>query len=422
MAISGSRRTERPSERAMSVLWQRSHELPEGLVAEDGTRLRVVYPGRASARAGPDFRDAVIADEGGRLLTGDVELHVNAPDWYSHGHHLDPRYSGVVLHVVLRPQGRARSRQRSGTTVPIASLPQPPAAADGPDGTPPDLGQPAEGPRPEVLDEAGDRRFLDRSRGFAEELARDRDGADQVAYRAILEALGYASNKRPFRVLADRVPVSLLTRLRREPSGTRLAALKALLVGTSGLLAHLRPPQEARSLGRMRRLLPRTRTMRADRWALFRVRPANHPVARMLGAAHLVERHIERGFARGLAVEVQGGDCRPPPDSRSLREALMVRPFIGPGRAGDVVVNVVLPFVHAFAQVAGLPALGRAAVDRYHAFPKLEENELTREARRIFGATLDPRWVRGARRQQGLIHLYRGMVGTRTAVEGRQVD
>ena len=404
MAISRSRRAERPSERAMSVLWQRSHALPEGLVAEDGTRFRVLYPGRASARAGPDFRDAVIADERGRLHTGDVELHVSAPDWYGHGHHLDPRYSGVILHVVLRPRGRVRSRQRPGMSVLTASLPEAPPATEGPDGPVPDLGGPVEGPTPEVLDQAGDSRFLDRSRGFVEELARDGgEGPDQVVYRAILEALGYSSNRRPFRMLADRVPVSLLTPLRREPSGTRLAALKALLVGTSGLLAQMRPAQESRSLRSMLRLLPRIRTMPAGRWALFRVRPANHPVARMLGAAHLVDRHMERGFARGLAAEVQGGD------PRSLREGLTVRPFIGAGRAGDVAVNVVLPFLHAFAQVAGLPALGRAAVDRYHAFPKLEENELTRETRRVLGPRLDPKWVRGARRQQGLIQLYKGI-------------
>ena len=56
----------------------------DGLETEDGRRLRVVYPGRLSGLAGPDFRDTVLETEAGELITGDVELHVDAPDWYRH--------------------------------------------------------------------------------------------------------------------------------------------------------------------------------------------------------------------------------------------------------------------------------------------------------------------------------------------------
>ena len=91
----------RPSERALSTLWRRSPSLSEGLTTQDGRRLRVLYAGRSNPREGPDFLDARLAAESGEVITGDVELHVRAPDWYSHGHHLDPNYNGVVLHVVL---------------------------------------------------------------------------------------------------------------------------------------------------------------------------------------------------------------------------------------------------------------------------------------------------------------------------------
>ena len=109
-------------ERAMDVLWQRSHTLTEGLVTEEGARLRVLYPGTANHWAGPDFRGAVIATESGERILGDVELHISAPDWYSHGHQDDAGYNGVVLHVVLWPKGSTASRQRSGISTPIASI------------------------------------------------------------------------------------------------------------------------------------------------------------------------------------------------------------------------------------------------------------------------------------------------------------
>ena len=94
------------SEKALADLWQRTARLPAPLVAQDGQRFRVLYPGRRSARAGPDFRDAILRGDDGRRVVGDVELHLRAPDWYSHSHHADPNYNGVVLHVVLRPRGR----------------------------------------------------------------------------------------------------------------------------------------------------------------------------------------------------------------------------------------------------------------------------------------------------------------------------
>ena len=38
---------------------------------------------------------------GGREVKGDIEIHLVSSDWYHHGHHQDPRYDKVILHVVL---------------------------------------------------------------------------------------------------------------------------------------------------------------------------------------------------------------------------------------------------------------------------------------------------------------------------------
>ena len=141
--------------------------------------------------------------------------------------------------------------------------------------------------------------------------------------------------------------------------------------------------------------------MAGDQWQLFRVRPANHPVARIAGAAHLVDRYTEAGLVRGLAADVRRGDAG------FLTERLTVRPFIGQGRAGDMVVNVVLPFIHSYAEVAGSRELRDTSVELYHAFPKLADNEITREMKRMLDPQTDAKLVTTARRQQGLIHLYK---------------
>ena len=77
-----------------------------------------------------------------------------------------------------------------------------------------------------------------------------------------------------------------------------------------------------------------------------------------------------------------------------------------------MVVNVVLPFMHSRAGTMPDWALRTRCVELFQGFPKLEENGLTREMRRLLD--LDSRGVEvvGARRQQGLIQLYKAMRGS----------
>ena len=239
--------------------------MPERLVTEDGRRFRVLYPGIRNARAGPDFWNAVIATDAGDTITGDVELHLKAPDWYSHRHESDRNYNGVILHVVLWPKGSKASMLQSGMEAPVASVANVAAVLERSD--PPEnhiltsLQLTHEQDVGDALDRAGDERFLARSRGFRLEIA-DAD-PEEVLYRGLMETLGYASNRSPFRELAKRVPFGLLTCLRDEPPQTRMLALKALLLGAAGLLSAIDSPELPQVLRRLRRHLPRVRPMSA---------------------------------------------------------------------------------------------------------------------------------------------------------------
>jgi hypothetical protein len=85
-------------------------------------------------------------------------------------------------------------------------------------------------------------------------------------------------------------------------------------------------------------------------------------------------------------------------------------PFlIGQNRAADIVINVVLPVVSAYAQQWRGEELKQDAMEVYAEHPKLQDNKITRYvAHRIFhnrenGSSV----VNSAMRQQGLIHLYK---------------
>ena len=200
------------------------------------------------------------------------------------------------------------------------------------------------------------------------------------------------------------MPISALARLRREPTATRLLAIKAMLLRAAGLLTCVEPAHEVLQMRALLKRLPNARPMSAGQWRLFRVRPANHPVRRIMGAAHLVDRYLETGLVAGLAKEMTSGGVQ------SLLAELTVPPFIGRGRAADVMVNVILPFLHAYTVEQRSAGLRRACLEAYRVAPRLEENEITREMRRLLRTEEQEVSVHNARRQQGLIHLYKGMV------------
>ncbi len=70
-----------------------------------GLPLLIINHGIKNKNKGPDIKNAVIAVDG-KIISGDVECHLRASDWHSHGHDRDPHYHQVILHLV-QSLGRA---------------------------------------------------------------------------------------------------------------------------------------------------------------------------------------------------------------------------------------------------------------------------------------------------------------------------
>ena len=79
-------------------LWE-NRLLSKNLCTIDGESVYVISVGNRNYDSGPDFLDAKIRI-GNTLWVGHVEIHVNASDWFRHGHHTDDAYNNVILHVV----------------------------------------------------------------------------------------------------------------------------------------------------------------------------------------------------------------------------------------------------------------------------------------------------------------------------------
>lgn len=66
----------------------------------DGRPLIVHQVGKHNLKdEGPDFHLGSFTVDS-IMFVGNIEIHVRSSDWFTHKHHLDSRYHGVILHVV----------------------------------------------------------------------------------------------------------------------------------------------------------------------------------------------------------------------------------------------------------------------------------------------------------------------------------
>jgi len=416
-------------ERVVTYIWSRKRFKRE-LRTTDGRTISVISPGQPQ-RAGPDFTGAELLIEA-EAVRGDVEIHVNASDWYSHDHHADPLYNGVILHVVMWDDGVSLLiRKENGERVPTVEL------YDKLDSPLEEIAREFYGgerqlpctrasEKPDrvmrLLDELGWERLLEKA-DLIDEIS-SKEGFEQAVYERMMDALGFSSNRGTFCRLA---------RLERSEGlfGMERMQIEARLFATSGLLPDPTEEMDGRTKDYVSALRDRLEGWEAvegglsrEDWRFSGIRPANSPARRIAAAAYLLSVNGEGLLARPLEIVerlIEGRISKRQAVS-ALRKGFIVpatgywmdhldfgrrmRPtvnLIGPSRASDITVNVILPALYLWAAKSQSSTLSEAVSEIYSAYPKLQENYITRKLTDILG----PIKPNGARKQQGLIFIYK---------------
>lgn len=331
-----------------------------------------------------------------------------------------------------------------------------------------------------LLDELGRARFEEKVAAFVLELEAGTDPA-QVLYAGMLEALGYSANRRPFRQLAAAVPLSLAEEVLGEGQSPEAAAvqdageerLRGLLMGAAGLLPSQRrldtgldlagALEAARLEQHWQALCGRVTAvpLMAGAWRLSGVRPANAPPRRIAAAAALLARAQPDGLARRLLDCLALTAGAPAHTVRRVLDLLTVpgagfwaqhadftheqhgrgqalsggrseAALIGPARASEIAVNIVLPWAAATGQVQGDIRLAAQARRMYEAWPGLAGNSIAAMMRGLWSAHGAALPLRSARRHQALLHVWhhwcaekrctRCPIGARLLAQGLAVD
>lgn len=426
----------RITEKSMAVIWQQ--KLVTHLVADTGEEVDVIYPGKRNTAGGSDFTGAVFLVDG-RMVEGEVELHVASSEWYSHGHNRDAGSDGVALHVVWYCDTYQQARLRNGIVVPtvalgcsFGSIVQ--RLSYGNDvwgmtlpGCPNSYHAPVLG----LATLVGEARFFTRVDSIRNGLTGD--GAARLLVRHICRALGYAQNCAPFEKLADGLPVGVVD----DHMGG--AERKALLFGFAGLLPSQRihrrriacDDAEVRELEAIWGATGNQGLLGEMEWCFFRVRPDNFPTRRIGALSELLSRYDEPGLLDGILGLLRQVPCR---TERSwLERGLMVKgigywgnhidfgvaksgnsALLGKERADEIAVNVVLPFAFSWGEKFNDPGLGERAFAIFQRYGKIADNEITRYMRQQLG--VDSEVELSASQHQGLVHLFKAYCRCRKCI------
>ena len=348
--------------------------------ATSGRKVEIINPGMHNQHAGPDFSAAVIRFDN-TDWGGNIEIHVKASDWKRHGHHKDPAYDTVILHVVGVDDEKA---ERTDGSEILQICVSPPvtfynryATLNEDIDTPTCLPLLDSIPALNRIDwvcSLGIERLHEKADYMKSILESTGGDWQQTIFILLARAMGFGLNGVPFELLAKRLPLNYVMRHRDN-----LLQVDALVFGQAGLLntANYQYDDYYMTLCREYAFLQKKYSLsplQAYMWKYSKTRPQNFPHRRMailssmLAEGMQLYTHIlEAGGDYDTLMEcldfsasdywhyhsrfgdVQSSRPLPVTLSRSSREI--------------VLINVMAPFYFAYGSITGNPDIAEKGLN-----------------------------------------------------------
>ncbi len=377
-------------ERLMQYVWRHRLWMQSDMRTVDGMRVQVLDPGQLNTDAGPDFFNAKIIIDG-QTWVGDVEIHVKASDWHRHGHHNDPAYNSVILHVVDRDD--TLITLSNGRTIPQLCMPCTPEFSEkynymvGRS----DIDLPCAPHLPEIpslyitdwIEALAYERLYDKASHIIDLVNRLGGDWESACYISIARSLGFSVNSEPFERLALSLPLRFIGK-----HSDSLFAIEALLFGQSGLLPENPAPdsypahllREYRFMAHKFGLTP----PKSLQWKMSRMRPANFPhrriatlAAMLAGGFQLVSRILN------LSDITQARELLNPKLSAYWENhytfsapSPRAAAALSQNSINSLIINTIIPIMSANAQTHANEQLADRALTFLHSLPP-EQNHIT---------------------------------------------
>lgn len=383
-------------EKFLYHIWDAGH-LHNSLKTVSGKAIRVIYQGQFNNYRGPDFVNSIISIDG-EDMQGAVEIHLNTQDWLRHSHHEDHFYNSVILHVVLQHSGSLpHTIKENGELAEILELKEqlsediqklvtqigstPLKSGDAYC----DLLSAVETDHLlSILASHGKQRFLGKVRRFNASLTLT--DFDQILYEGMMEAAGYDKNKFNTLQLAQSIPFAKLKAWIAD--GMDLPALLSILLFSSGILAKSKDrlkPELCDSLIKAYECQGfYARKLEID-WQLFRIRPLNHPIYRIIMLGEFFLGIAPDGLLNCFLNQVEHGY----PDTRlrfqrfsklfsTPSTTLIPARALGSAVVKNIYLNIYLPIMYLYADKIADTAMAVAILESWNSFGAAADNYITR--------------------------------------------
>jgi len=431
----------RVPEKVIRCIWNDQLFKPVPLLTVTGETIEIESPGFWNfGSSGPDFSSARIRING-KLLNGDVELHVHSVDWDRHQHGKNPDYDNVILHVFMWKSKETDKKSNRKENKPVYELELKNYLEKGIleltesldfDSYPvfnefnfglchEPINNLSEEKLSRLLDSAGEARILSKMDRFHDRVIID--GYEQTFYECVAEALGYPSNKKSFQALATVLPLAKLKSLLPDEidQSEKVIRVQSILFGISGLFPfkslkkdQLTPKdlkyfEKLTDLWRNYEQKIEITPLSTDIWKFKGNRPANYPYRRIAALANLVVRHFDRGmfedFLGLFNSTISKGEkkgynnrlfkpffeffCVDSPEYWDLhytpggKELTSVKKPIGISRSREITVNMAIPLGLIYARASKSDVLEYALKILYESGNKPVDNKSIRFMKRF---------------------------------------
>ncbi len=380
-------------EEFLHYIWKYSLYYPDNLIDTNGNLITVIHPGTYNRDSGPDFFNARISIAN-MEWAGNVEIHVKASHFDSHGHNTDHAFDNVILHVVAEDDkkvfnARGESLQNIVLRFDPGYLQKYEALISNPATVACQAGL-------NLLDTFYIRHWLNsllierlmkKSGAILTIYAETGNDWDETFYRMLSRYFGFRVNTEPFEMLAAALPFRII----RKHADNRFQ-IEALLFGTAGMLDEglfrdALDDSYYKDLIKEYKILSVKYSLRSIPgwiWKFNRLRPANFPTVRisqlssMLSTAGGLFSRIVEATCVGRLKELFEVEATSYWDEHYIfgKKSRNMPKKTG-DQAGDIfLVNAVLPLLFVYGKFSGKNALSEKALSFLEDLPP-EINSVT---------------------------------------------
>ena len=403
-------------------MWEGGNNYYSNLKTDSGEEVEIINYGKRNYDSGPDYKDAKVKI-GGKIYTGDIEVHRDFKNWEEHNHPKDRKYNSVILHLVLwefenKTSPKLRIKRNLPTVI-LANhlnnsiheiwqdiinkpsdkfkLPCHNINKDVEDNIIRDLLTKLSVERLKLKTE----RLKDRIGELGKELTgnihtneylKKKNLWEQVLYEFVFEALGYSKNKEQMLKLSKSLKLGFIENLFRN--GSDIQAIQTALYGTAGFLFDLRFKDEY--IDKLKENWKETDKkisfprINKSEWNFFRLRPQNFPTLRIAYGSQLILKILNEDLFKNIIKCFQTDEFNfkksykilanlfKPADDKYWsehydfgKESKTEFKLLGNQRINDIIINVIIPLVFLYSTFFKDNTIKRNVIEMYN---KLEIN------------------------------------------------